>query len=406
WNKFSCVRQSSHPIMRTLLCVALAVGLVQAATENCKPETTVSADDDDVVITVDDIERIALKNLDDGPRGYYQSGADDQQTLTENKHAFRRFQVSDLLLMSLSTGKQCFEVRGRYLLLKSIGTTNNNLVQSLKQYPEIRLLEEILLLLCIAPLRTKRVKARRALPIASLWSMFAMRQTYSFLSILIMPARFPVYGEQKHEHPTPAYGGRRTDMASPFAPKNKSLANFDGKELSSLSSASGSGLEAYANSLFDQSLTWADVQWLKNLTFLPIILKGILTAEDAVLAVRNGIPAIIVSNHGGRQLDGVASTIEVLPKIMRAVYGRIEVYLDGGVRQGTDVVKALALGAKMVFVGRPALWGLAFKGQQGVEKMLEIFREEIDRAMALLGSRTLGDLRPQLVARQEYYASL
>ncbi|CAN8030326.1 unnamed protein product, partial [Ixodes persulcatus] len=118
---------------------------------------------------------------------------------------------------------------------------------------------------------------------------------------------------------------------------------------------------AYENtSLFDASLTWDDVKWLKSFTKLPVIIKGILTAEDAIDAVSNGVAAIFVSNHGGRQLDTVTSTIEALPEIIRAVEGRVEVYLDGGIRHGTDVIKALALGAKAVFVGRPALWGLAY----------------------------------------------
>ncbi|CAN7985575.1 unnamed protein product, partial [Ixodes pacificus] len=107
--------------------------------------------------------------------------------------------------------------------------------------------------------------------------------------------------------------------------------------------------------------------------------------EDAEEAIKHGVSAILVSNHGGRQLDGVPSTIEALPEVVRAVRGRVEVYLDGGVRRGTDVVKALALGAKAVFVGRPVLWGLAYNGQAGVSKVLEILREELDRALALMG---------------------
>lgn len=397
--------------MRTLLCVALAVGLVQAATENCKPETTVSADDDDVVITVDDIERIALKNLDDGPRGYYQSGADDQQTLTENKHAFRRLRLRPRMLRGVKDRDMTVTLLGRQRLSMPLGIAPSAMQRMAHPDGEeatAKAAEKAGTVMILSTLSTTSMEdVRKAAPHAVLWYQLYVFQDRELTRRLVKRAEQAGYSALVLTVDAPVFGRRVSDVRKRFSlPSHLKLANFDGKELSSLSSASGSGLEAYANSLFDQSLTWADVQWLKNLTFLPIILKGILTAEDAVLAVRNGIPAIIVSNHGGRQLDGVASTIEVLPKIMRAVYGRIEVYLDGGVRQGTDVVKALALGAKMVFVGRPALWGLAFKGQQGVEKMLEIFREEIDRAMALLGSRTLGDLRPQLVARQEYYASL
>ncbi|KAH9382434.1 hypothetical protein HPB48_004304 [Haemaphysalis longicornis] len=138
------------------------------------------------------------------------------------------------------------------------------------------------------------------------------------------------------------------------------LANFEGSESAKFSSATGSGLTKYTEDFFDTSLTWDDVTWLKNATRLPVVLKGIVTAEDAELAVHRKVDAIIVSNHGGRQLDGSPATVEALSEVVEAVRGRIEVYVDGGVRRGTDVIKALALGAKAVFVGRPALWGLAY----------------------------------------------
>ncbi|CAN7993593.1 unnamed protein product, partial [Ixodes pacificus] len=230
---------------------------------------------------------------------------------------------------------------------------------------------------------TSMEDVRKAAPHAILWYQLYVFQDRELTKRLVKRAEQAGYSALVLTVDAPVFGRRVSDVRKSFSlPSHLKLANFDGKELSSLSSASGSGLEAYANSLFDQSLTWADVQWLKNLTFLPIILKGILTAEDAVLAVRHGIPAIIVSNHGGRQLDGVASTIEVLPKIMRAVRGRMEVYLDGGVRQGTDVVKALALGAKMVFVGRPALWGLAYK--VGVHIFLTLAAPKMRELQALV----------------------
>uniref|UniRef100_A0A8C3TZC6 (S)-2-hydroxy-acid oxidase n=1 Tax=Catharus ustulatus TaxID=91951 RepID=A0A8C3TZC6_CATUS len=124
------------------------------------------------------------------------------------------------------------------------------------------------------------------------------------------------------------------------------------------------------NSL-DPSVTWNDVYWLRSLTRLPIIIKGILTREDAELAVRHGVLGIIVSNHGGRQLDEGPATIDALVEVVEAVRGRVEVYVDGGIRKGSDVLKALALGAKCVFIGRPALWGLAYK-RKGIKKEKKI----------------------------------
>jgi isopentenyl diphosphate isomerase/L-lactate dehydrogenase-like FMN-dependent dehydrogenase len=125
--------------------------------------------------------------------------------------------------------------------------------------------------------------------------------------------------------------------------------------------------------------------------------KGILTAEDAELAVKYGASAIIVSNHGGRQLDGVVSSIEALPEVVAAVDGRCEVYMDGGIRRGTDILKALALGARAVLIGRPVIWGLAVNGQEGVRHVLELLRNELALAMALAGCPSLAEIQRSLV---------
>jgi isopentenyl diphosphate isomerase/L-lactate dehydrogenase-like FMN-dependent dehydrogenase len=150
-------------------------------------------------------------------------------------------------------------------------------------------------------------------------------------------------------------------------------------------------LEAY-------NLTWRDLAWLRSRTSLPLVLKGILTAEDAALAVEHGAEGIVVSNHGGRALDSVPASIEALPEVAQAVAGRCEVYLDGGVRRGTDVLKALALGARAVLIGRPALWGLAVDGAQGVQHVLELLRAELERAMRLAGAASLARISRALLA--------
>ena len=144
---------------------------------------------------------------------------------------------------------------------------------------------------------------------------------------------------------------------------------------------------------------WETVDWLRSLTSLPILLKGILTAEDARLAVEYGVAGIVVSNHGGRQLDGSPATIDALSEVVAAVQGRCEVYLDGGIRRGTDVLKALALGARAVFVGRPVLWGLAVNGEEGVHHVLELLRSELELAMALSGRPTLDSIDASLLKR-------
>lgn len=145
------------------------------------------------------------------------------------------------------------------------------------------------------------------------------------------------------------------------------------------------------------AITWADIEWLRSITALPLVLKGILTAEDAHQCAEHGIAGILVSNHGGRQLDTVAATIEALPEVVEAVSGQCEVYLDGGVRRGTDALKALALGARAVFVGRPVLWGLAAAQVEGAQHVLELLRDELELAMALAGRPALADIDATVV---------
>jgi isopentenyl diphosphate isomerase/L-lactate dehydrogenase-like FMN-dependent dehydrogenase len=171
-------------------------------------------------------------------------------------------------------------------------------------------------------------------------------------------------------------------MRSNFSlPSHLVEANFSGEE----------DVEEYA------AITWEALDWLRSLTSLPIILKGILTAEDAVLAVEHGVDGIVVSNHGGRQLDSEPASIEALPEVVEAAGGRCEIYFDGGIRRGTDILKALALGARAVLIGRPILWGLAANGLEGVSHVLELLRAELELAMALAGRPILASIDRSLV---------
>jgi L-lactate dehydrogenase (cytochrome)/(S)-mandelate dehydrogenase len=170
--------------------------------------------------------------------------------------------------------------------------------------------------------------------------------------------------------------------------------------------ADAASLAKRMNSLLDPSMSWRDVEWLRREWKGPLILKGVLNPEEAKRALASGVDAIIVSNHGGRQLDGAISSIEALPRIVDAVGGRMPALLDGGLRRGVDVVKALALGAACCLIARPQLWGLAVGGEEGVAHVLDIFRREIDRAMALMGASRVADLkRDQVVALNQSFAS-
>jgi (S)-2-hydroxy-acid oxidase len=151
--------------------------------------------------------------------------------------------------------------------------------------------------------------------------------------------------------------------------------------------------EKFGAYMHSSSLTWTEtIKFIRSVTSMKIILKGIMAGEDAAFAVEHGADAIVVSNHGGRQLDDASSTIEALPEVVAAVRGAIPVLFDGGIRTGSDVFKALALGADFVLVGRPALWGLAYNGRQGVEEVMQILERELSRTMALAGVTSLKDL--------------
>lgn len=203
----------------------------------------------------------------------------------------------------------------------------------------------------------------------------------------------------------PVFGLRRIETFE--LPAHLSLANFAGETSNGrdLSDAS-SGLAQYTEEMFDATMTWKDIEWFTKFTKLPVILKGILTKEDAILALNHGCKGIIVSNHGGRQFDGVPASIEALPEIVEVVGKEMLVTFDSGVYQGVDAFKALALGAKMVFLGRAVLWGLGVGGQQGVEDVLSIVKNELNVSMALAGCSNMKEVRKDMVVHEHYFSKI
>jgi 4-hydroxymandelate oxidase len=191
---------------------------------------------------------------------------------------------------------------------------------------------------------------------------------------------------------SPTFGRRKRDLSNGFDDLPSGMCCENLRE-----PLNGNSRGKVRKIVFSPDLSWKNIEWLRTLTDLKIVLKGIVHPEDARLAVRHGADAVLVSNHGGRQLDTVPATIDLLPAIVDAIDGRIPLLLDGGIRRGTDALKALALGADAVAIGRPVLWGLALAGEVGVAQVLEMLRSELDRALTFCGCSSAHDLTPGLL---------
>uniref|UniRef100_V5HKL6 (S)-2-hydroxy-acid oxidase n=1 Tax=Ixodes ricinus TaxID=34613 RepID=V5HKL6_IXORI len=365
---------------------------------------------DDVVVTVDDIQRLGIANLDKLPEDYYDSGADQQQTLRENRLAYLRLRLRPKQLNNVATREKAVTLLKDQKLSMPIGiapTAFQKMAHPEGEMATARAAQKANTLMILSTLSNTTLEdVAAAAPEGLRWFQLYVYKDRDITKDLVQRAEKSGYKALVVTVDTPLFGNRIADVKNNFTlPDGLTVANLEGVG-GGLDPSSGSGLAAYGEKLFDPSLTWDDIKWLRSITSLKVIAKGVLTAEDARNAVKAGVSGILVSNHGARQLDGVTSTIEALPEIIRAVPRWIEVYLDGGIRHGTDAIKALALGAKAVFVGRPALWGLAYNGEDGVTQMLEILRKELDLGMALIGAPKIAELRPEMVARQETYAKL
>ncbi|CAG9981047.1 unnamed protein product [Clonostachys byssicola] len=209
---------------------------------------------------------------------------------------------------------------------------------------------------------------------------------------LVLTVDTPVLGNRLGERKSPVVLPRHLKLAN-YPADNRGKPSLNRQLMDARTAAQARKITSDARgTLHDPSLDWHVVARLKSLTSMKVILKGVMAPEDARLAVEKGADAIVVSNHGGRQLDDIPSTLEVLPAVAEAVAGRIPVIFDGGVRQGSHVFKAIALGADLVLVGRPVLWGLGYKGQEGVEAVVHILERELSRTMALAGVTTVADI--------------
>ncbi len=349
-----------------------------------------------------EFEEIARDRLPSDAYDYYASGANDEVTLRENHAAYERLRLRYHVLVDVSRRSLRTDVLGQSVSMPVLvaPTAFHRMAHPEGELATIRAAGRAETLMVLSTLSNVPLEeVAQAAPGPRWFQLYVYRDRAATRSLV---ERVEAAGYQALilTVDAPLLGRRERDVRNRFQlPPGLSLANLAGTGKEALPQGiAESGLAAYFSTLLDPSLTWADVEWLRSITRLPIVIKGIVRGDDAVLAAQHGAVAVIVSNHGGRQLDTSPATIEVLPEVVQAVGSQVEVYVDGGIRRGTDVLKALALGARAVLIGRPVLWGLAAAGEEGVLRVLELLRAELDLAMALVGAPTLADITRDLVS--------
>jgi isopentenyl diphosphate isomerase/L-lactate dehydrogenase-like FMN-dependent dehydrogenase len=351
-------------------------------------------------LTVDEYEQLARERMDRAAYDYYAGAAGDERTLADNRQAFDRLKLRPRVLVDVSAIDTHTTVAGHAIDLPVMlaPTAFNRLAHADGEMAAARAAGGAGTLMIASTLSTCSLEQIAGAATGDLWFQLYVYKDRSLTQELVARAEACGYLALVLTVDTPLLGRRYRDLRNGFVlPEGISMRNFAAASTDAARWGKHSSFSAYVHDLFDATLSWQAVEWLRSQTKLPIILKGIMTGEDARLAIDAGATAMVVSNHGGRQLDGVAATIDVLPEVVNAVAGRAEVYLDGGVRRGTDVLKALALGARAVLIGRPYLWALAAAGEQGVRDVLALFRDELRLAMALAGRPTIESIDRSVV---------
>jgi isopentenyl diphosphate isomerase/L-lactate dehydrogenase-like FMN-dependent dehydrogenase len=350
-------------------------------------------------VNVADYQRLAADRLEQGPLGYYDGGAGDERTLRDNVAAYARHALRPRVLVDVSEVSTATTVLGTEIAMPVIVAP---VALQKMAHPDgecgmaraAAAAGTIMTLSTIATAAPREVAA--AAPGASRWFQVYVFKDRGVTRALIDEAIDCGYTALALTVDAPRAGRRERDFRTAFVVPD----NVDMPAVTAAVGRTGGITVQEFFSLVDASLTWKDLEQLVADSPVPVLLKGVQTREDAALAVEHGAGGIVVSNHGGRQLDTVAATIDLLPECVEAVDGRIEVLVDGGVRRGTDVLVALALGARAVLVGRPVLWGLAADGEAGARQVLEILRSEIELGQVLLGAPDPGAITRSHVSSQ------
>ena len=348
-------------------------------------------------------EQLAKEHLSQMAFDYYSSGAWDEVTLRDNLAAFTRVKLRPKMLVDVSKINLTTQVLGESLQLPLLIAPMA--FQCLAD-PEGEIATALAAELAgvgmvLSTLATKSLEEVATVANGLQWFQLYIHKDQGLTQALVQRAYTAGYKAICLTVDAPMLGKRERDQRNEFTlPPGLHPANLTNISGLDIPQATGeSGLLTYFSQQINPAVTWKDLEWLQSLSPLPLVVKGILRADDAVRAVEYGAQAIVVSNHGGRQLDGAIASLDALPDIIAAVDGKAEVLLDGGIRRGTDILKALAYGAKAVLIGRPVLWGLAVAGKIGVSHIISLLQDELNLAMALSGCASLGDIDSSLVSQ-------
>jgi isopentenyl diphosphate isomerase/L-lactate dehydrogenase-like FMN-dependent dehydrogenase len=339
-------------------------------------------------INVFDYETLAQSRLQPAIWDYCQGGSEDELTLKANRTSFERIHLRPRVLVDVSTITTNTTVLGIPIRMPILiaPMAFHCLAHPEGECATAQAAGQTGTLMVAGTFASRTLEDIAKAASGPLWFQLYMYRDQHTTAALIHRAEAAGYRAIVLTVDTPYLGRRERDIRNHFTlPPTVSPANL------AIDKEQGTYIPSPA------IVTWETVKWLRTVTTLPLLLKGIITAEDATLAIEHGVDGIIVSNHGGRQLDGTIASIDALPQVVQAVAGHCEVYFDSGIRRGTDILKALALGAHAVLIGRPILWGLAVNGQQGVQHTLEILHTELTSAMALAGRPTLASIDRSLV---------
>jgi 4-hydroxymandelate oxidase len=348
-------------------------------------------------------EQLAKEHLSQMAFDYYSSGAWDEVTLRDNLAAFTRVKLRPKMLVDVSKINLTTQVLGESLQLPLlIAPMAFQCLADPEGEIATALAAEIAGVgMVLSTLATKSLEEVATVANGLQWFQLYIHKDQGLTQALVQRAYTAGYKAICLTVDAPMLGKRERDQRNEFTlPPGLHPANLTNISGLDIPQAPGeSGLLTYFAQQINPAVTWQDLEWLQSLSPLPLVVKGILRADDAVRAVEYGVQAIVVSNHGGRQLDGAIASLDALPDIIAAVDGKAEVLLDGGIRRGTDILKALAYGAKAVLIGRPVLWGLAVAGKIGVSHIISLLQDELNLAMALSGCASLGDIDSSLVSQ-------